>query len=326
MRIGCFFAAILLYTTLVVIMSIILIRFAMACIFAWFIAPRMADPPAKSSLPVVSPAVLPQGASLGVKDKNGMAPWAGQAEARRKATLKRAGGSAGSGMGSRKESRDEIDSLAESLPAPIMSLSQIGTELFTLCLVTCYSEGDDSIRGTLESISNTDFPDSRKLLFVVCDGMITGSGEKKSTPDICIDMMEADPRFGAPQPMGYIAVGVGVKRENAAKVYAGHYSEHGFRRGIMLPKLTFANSESKMGRRTPMIIVVKTGNPGEKGERKAGNRGKRDSQMILMNFISRVNYNDPFSPLDYDMFRKTQVLCGVTPDYFELVSTTSSIY
>lgn len=75
-----------------------------------------------------------------------------------------------------------------------------------------------------------------------------------------------------------------------------------------------------MGRRTPMIIIVKCGNAGEKGERKAGNRGKRDSQMILMNFISRVNYNDPFSPLDYDMFRKTQVLCGVTPDYFELVS------
>lgn len=43
--------------------------------------------------------------------------------------------------------------------------------------------------------------------------------------------------------------------------------------------------------------------------------------MILMNFISRVNYNDPFSPLDYDLFRKIQVLCGVTADYFELVRT-----
>jgi chitin synthase len=69
-----------------------------------------------------------------------------------------------------------------------------------------------------------------------------------------------------------------------------------------------------------MVIVVKTGHPREASDRKAGNRGKRDSQMILMNFISRVNYNDPFSPLDYDLFRKIQVLCGVTADYFELVS------
>lgn len=72
-----------------------------------------------------------------------------------------------------------------------------------------------------------------------------------------------------------------------------------------------------------MLIVVKTGHPREAGERKPGNRGKRDSQMILMNFISRVNYNDPFSPLDYDMFRKIQVLCGVTADYFELVSRST---
>jgi chitin synthase len=48
--------------------------------------------------------------------------------------------------------------------------------------------------------------------------------------------------------------------------------------------------------------------------------------MILMNFISRVNYNDPFSPLDYDMFRKIQVLCGVTADYFELVSQLEPIF
>jgi chitin synthase len=79
-------------------------------------------------------------------------------------------------------------------------------------------------------------------------------------------------------------------------------------------------AESTKGHRTPMLIIVKTGHPREASDRKPGNRGKRDSQMILMNFISRVNYNDPFSPLDYDMFRKIQVLCGVTADYFELVS------
>jgi len=53
-------------------------------------------------------------------------------------------------------------------------------------------------------------------------------------------------------------------------------------------------------------------------DKKPGNRGKRDSQLMLMNFFSRVTYNDRMSPLDYDLFRKVQVLMGVTPDYFEV--------
>jgi chitin synthase len=221
--IGCFFAAILLYVTLIVIMSIIMIRFAMACFFAWFIGPRMAAPPTRAHGNAISPSVLPTGANRTVNDQNGMAPWAGSNS--KGATLTK---SRSQMNGRYEDTKDEMDSVdvVNTAPPPMIPLSAIGTELYTLCLVTCYSEGDDSIRGTLDSISNTDFPDSRKLLFVVCDGMITGSGEKKSTPDICIGMLEADPRFGDPEGRGYIAVGVGAKRENQAKVYAGYYSEY----------------------------------------------------------------------------------------------------
>jgi len=75
---------------------------------------------------------------------------------------------------------------------------------------------------------------------------------------------------------------------------------------------------TKNGHRTPTIIVVKCGMPGEAKDKKPGNRGKRDSQLILMNFFSRVTYNDRMSPLDFDIFRKIQTLMGVTPDYFEV--------
>ena len=67
-----------------------------------------------------------------------------------------------------------------------------------------------------------------------------------------------------------------------------------------------------------MIVVVKVGGPDEAKDKKPGNRGKRDSQMVLMNFFSRVTYNDRMCPLDYDLFRKTQSLMGVTPDFFEV--------
>lgn len=86
---------------------------------------------------------------------------------------------------------------------------------------------------------------------------------------------------------------------------------------ILVTGLTVA--VSKNGHRTPTIIVVKCGMPTETTDKKPGNRGKRDSQLILMNFFSAVTYNDRMSPLDFDLFRKLQTLMGVTPDYFEVI-------
>lgn len=73
------------------------------------------------------------------------------------------------------------------------------------------------------------------------------------------------------------------------------------------------------GHKTPTVIIVKCGTEKEAAtDKKPGNRGKRDSQLILMNFFSRVTYNDRMSPLDFDLFRKIHILMGVTPDFFEV--------
>lgn len=64
--------------------------------------------------------------------------------------------------------------------------------------------------------------------------------------------------------------------------------------------------------------MVKTGTSAE--TTKPGNRGKRDSQLILMSFFQRVLFNDRFTELDYELFWKiTWLMRGVTPDKFELV-------
>lgn len=248
---GCFFASILMYVVLVIVMGIIVIRFAMALVFSWWLAPRMSRPVGKG-MPV---------------------EWG-------------------------KEEGD--------LAIPN---SNIGAELHAICLVTCYSEGRNEIRGTLEAITNTAYSDTRKLIFVVCDGIVKGHGEMETSAGICVSLLTRDARFAEPKPLGYIAVGMGSKRENAAKVYAGHY-------------------HSALGRKAPMIIIVKCGSGSEResaeAQGKPGNRGKRDSQMILMNFIMRVNYNERFTPLDFDLFRKVYTLCGVHADVFEAVLMVSS--
>ncbi|GAB1521517.1 Chitin synthase, class 1 [Rhizoctonia solani] len=281
---GCFVSSLFLYISLIVIMSIVLVRFAMACIFNWFLSARMAATPKNLGRTVVSPAVMPEGANLAVDSKNGTAPWSDKS--RNKLTKKTSSGRTSPSPG---------------VPgaAPLITAAQIGAELYSVCLVTCYSEGESSLRTTLDSISATNFSDDRKLLFVIADGMVTGAGEKMSTPDVCVSLLEADPRFGNPVPMGYDAIGSGAKKANRAMVYAGHYT--------------------KAGRRTPTVIVVKCGTESEAAsDKKPGNRGKRDSQLILMNFFSRVTYNDRMTPLDFDLFRKIHVLMGVTPDFFEV--------
>lgn len=211
---GCFVSSLFLYVGLVVILSLILVRFTMACVFNWFLSARLAGSPDSTHLnrSAISPAVMPEGANISIDNKTGMAPWAGPPVSKKAAALRKTPPAPTAALVSPQE------------PSQVMSLAQIGAELFAVCLVTCYSEGEESMRATLDSLSQTTYYDHRKLLFVVADGMITGAGEKRSTPDICVSLLETDPRFGNPAPMSYLAVGSGAKRENRAMVYAGHYS------------------------------------------------------------------------------------------------------
>ncbi|KAF9436167.1 hypothetical protein BGZ76_004670 [Entomortierella beljakovae] len=258
---GCFAADLFMYVALTVVLGIILARFAMAIIFSWFLSAKLAKPPVKSKVHTLASAA--------------------------------SSASSISGPNSGK-------SLSRSATATSVATVGNPLELYTVLLVTCYSEGESSLRTTIESLAATEYPDNKKLLFIICDGIITGSGNDRSTPDICSTLMELDPAFDSdPTPQSYIAVAAGAKQHNRAKVYAGHFRWK--------------------NKRVPTVLVVKCGNEEEHEKPKAGNRGKRDSQLILMNFFSRVTYNDRMSPLDFELFRKIHHLMQATPDKFEIV-------
>jgi chitin synthase len=172
-------------------------------------------------------------------------------------------------------------------------------DLYTICLVTCYSEGKEGLQTTLNSLATTTYNDKKKLLFIIADGEVVGVGNDKSTPDIARSMIYEDPALGEAQPKSYLAVATGERQHNMAKVYAGTYQVK--------------------NHTVPIIIVAKCGTPAESNTPKPGNRGKRDSQIILMNFLSRVLYNDRMTPLDYELFTKIHFVTGVTPDKFEIV-------
>lgn len=203
---------------------------------------------------------------------------------------------------------------SSTMPPPLFIKERLDStnsqsHMYTILLVTCYSEGEEGLRLTLDSLTSTTYDDSQKLLFVVADGIIKGSGNEKSTPDILIDMMEManelfEPYYfdadGHPIAHSYVALADGTKRHNMARVYAGYY-----RSGL---------------HKIPMILVVKCGTPLEADKAKPGNRGKRDSQIIIMSFLNKCLFDDRMTPLDFDLFYKiTRITGGVTPDTYELI-------
>ncbi|KAH7326479.1 chitin synthase-domain-containing protein [Stachybotrys elegans] len=179
----------------------------------------------------------------------------------------------------------------------------------TMCLVTAYSEGEEGIRTTLDSIAMTDYPNSHKVIVVICDGIIKGHGESVSTPEVCLGMLKdhtIPPEMV--QPFSYVAVASGSKRHNMAKVHCGFY-DYGAKSNIPLDKQ----------QRVPMMVVVKCGTPAEEGKSKPGNRGKRDSQIILMSFLQKVMFDERMTELEYEMFNGLWKVTGISPDYYEIV-------
>ena len=66
---------------------------------------------------------------------------------------------------------------------------------------------------------------------------------------------------------------------------------------------------------------MKVGNTSERNmpqNKKAGNRGKRDSQLILINFLSRILFEDNMNPLDYEIAYSIQKLTGLTAAVYEV--------
>jgi len=301
---GCFVAKLILYLSLIVILGVVVVRFLMAIWFFYVGSRRLVQRPSRSTVPMgnnkVDPLahnMLPADATLTRRRK--AAPWAKKQMRASRVVPPASDQNAGAGAAPPMQR-------ATAAPPTRLTQAEIGNEPYVICLVTCYSEGRDGLATTLSSLSETTYPSNRKLIFVVADGMVKGAGENMSTPDIAVSLMEPDPRFGTPTPMSFRSVAAGKRAHNMALVYAGHYAN------------------SPPGNPVPMVVVAKCGTAAEAAERKPGNRGKRDSQMVLMNFLQRVTYNDPMTPLDYDLFRKIHALMGVTPDFFELCLTVDA--
>lgn len=179
-----------------------------------------------------------------------------------------------------------------SKPSPVLQ------DRFVICQVPVYTEGEDDVRLAFDSLATMEYDNRRKLMVILCDGMITGAGNDRPTPQIILDLLGVDESRVKAEAKSYHAIAEGARELNFAKVYSGLYENE--------------------GNLAPFICIVKCG---AEGESKPGNRGKRDSQLILMNFLNRVHYGDPMSPLDLELFHHINNIIGIEPERFEFLLT-----
>jgi chitin synthase len=171
---------------------------------------------------------------------------------------------------------------------------------YVIIQIPVYTESQESISQTLSSLAKLEYRDDRMLLFIVVDGLVVGHGNDLTSDQIvfqvlglCID--------SEPAKRAYECLGSGDLRLNHGTVHSGYYSEN--------------------GRQIPFVVVVKVGNESETV--KPGNRGKRDSQMVLMRFLSRAHYQDAMSPLELGIYEHFDGL-KIDPNSFEFVLMVDS--
>ena len=126
---------------------------------------------------------------------------------------------------------------------------------------------------TIKSVADTTYPVENKVFIAIADGQITGKGEPASTPEIlsCIlgyDNAESQNTFHNYKSVGSIT-------DNYAQVHYG---------------------TSNKGLKYLVIEKVRTKN--ERDSPRAGNRGKRDSLVIMMGLLNRIHYGKDLTSLD----------------------------
>ena len=113
---------------------------------------------------------------------------------------------------------------------------------FIICQVPVYTEDEDSLRRAIDSAARMRYDDKRKLLVIICDGVIVGQGNDRPTPRIVLDILGVSETVD-PDPLSFESLGEGMKQHNMGKVYSGLYEVQ--------------------GHIVPFLVIVKVGKPSE---------------------------------------------------------------
>jgi len=144
----------------------------------------------------------------------------------------------------------------------------------------CYNETESVLRKTIQSCVESSYDKSKKMLFIVADGIVAAPGQKPTYKILLEDIFDHSTDLEAGfdnRGRSYTSYDLEGVSDNVAMCCMGYYQ------------------------RVPYVVVIKTGREDEQDAPKPGNRGKRDSQLLVYNFFHYVNYRRFWSPLFEDI-------------------------
>ncbi|KAJ5378025.1 chitin synthase [Penicillium cataractarum] len=156
--------------------------------------------------------------------------------------------------------------------------------------IPCYNENESVLRKTIESCVESSYDRKRKLLFIVADGTVAAPGQKPTYKILLEDIFNhtEDLEVGIDnQARTYTSFDANGTSDNLAFCCTGYFRE------------------------VPYVIVVKVGREDEQDKPKPGNRGKRDSQLLVYNFFHYVNYRRFWSPLFENLEFKIRICLNI---------------
>ena len=74
---------------------------------------------------------------------------------------------------------------------------------------------------------------------------------------------------------------------------------------MRLTRQVYSGLFESQGHIVPYLVLVKVGKVSERS--RPGNRGKRDSQLLLMRFLNRIHFDAPMSPLEIEIYHQLKV-------------------
>jgi chitin synthase len=163
-----------------------------------------------------------------------------------------------------------------------------------LILIPCYSEDEESLKRSIHSVVNLEYDNRKKIMVIIADGNVTGRGNKISTPELLKTILGIKK---SAQSNMYQSVSSEGSEMNKAEIYFGHYKTESFP--------------------LPYIFIAKVGCSHDPND--SGNRGKRDSQLILLKFFSRINYKYPLNPLELEIYRGFYEILEINPLQIEFI-------
>lgn len=166
--------------------------------------------------------------------------------------------------------------------------------------VPCYTEGEASLRQTIDSLVGLAYEDKRKLLVVICDGMVVGKGNDRSTPQIVLDILQPGTHLTVHGTFSYPSCDdLEAKRPNRALIFSGLYE--------------------CLGHCVPYLLIIKTGIPDLEHFDRSGNRGKRDSQLIILRFLASLHnsHHESGDELTAEIHHHVRHVIGVDPLCYE---------